>query len=186
MDFLCEHVVQKKKEGLYRFRKVGIISLMVLIPTIIIIGCMALSSIEGLIFLRWSIFLIPLFVWLGLKFGPIYTAYGEVAYEYSISSGKMSVARIYGDRFRREWVEIDLTKLEACAPLEDTYNPDIENKNFARVYRAVSSINAPHIYYAVFKNGRDEDCLIYFEMIKKSYKMIKTYFPRTVSSVLPD
>ncbi len=186
MDFLCEHVVERKKEGLYRFKKSAIISAFVIVPTIIIIACMALSTIsDQLIFLRWSLFLIPLFVWLGAKFGPIFAAYGDMAYEYSVVSGEMSFAKIYGDRFRREMITVKLNKLEACKP----YFPDdrsFEHESFDAVYKAVSSMDAPHIYYAIFRDGRDNRCIIYFEVIKKSLKMIKTYYPQTVMTVVED
>ncbi len=186
MDFLCEHVVERKKEGLYRFKKSGIISAIILLPIILIVACMALSTTsDQLIFLRWSLFLIPLFVWLGAKFGPIFAAYGDEAYEYSIVSGEMEFAKIYGDRFRREWVSFKLNKLEACKPLDRNYN-SLDLEHFDAVYRAVSSMDAPHIYYAIFRDERDNRCLIYFEAVKKSLRMIKTYYPQTVMTVIED
>lgn len=180
MDFLCEHVVERKKEGLYRFKRGAIMTAWIVLPIIFIIGCMALSSLDGLIFLRFSPFLIPLFVFLGLKLGPITMAYGSVAYEYSISSGEMSFSKIYGDRFRRDWVSFSLAKLEACAPYTAAYNSDAENGNFKYIYKAVSSMDAPYIYFAIFRNEHEEACLIFFEVTKKSLKMIKNYYPRTV------
>lgn len=180
MDFLCEHVVERKKEGLYRFKRAGIFAAWIIIPLFIVIACMALSSLDGLIFLRFSIFLIPLFVWLGLKLAPITLAYGSEAYEYSISSGEMTVSKIYGDRFRRDWVTLNLTKLEACAPYTPAYNSDAENGSFRQIYRAVSTMNAPNVYFAIFRDEQEKPCLLFFEATKKSLKMIKHYYPQTV------
>ncbi len=185
MEFLCEHVVNRKKEGLYRFKKSAIITAMVMAPVIIVCVCMALSGIPELQFLRASIFLIPLFVWLAIKFGPIFASYGEEAFEYEVASGEMSFATIYGDRFRREMVSFKLSELEACRPY-DPESRELDNERFSRIYTAVSTMSAPHVYYAIFRDGQDRRCIIYFEVIKKSLKMIKTYYPQTVMTVVED
>ncbi len=183
MDFLCEHVVGRKKEGLYRFKKSAIIALLIIVPLLIILTCMAFAN--QVVYLRYSIFLVPLFVWLGAKLGPILAAYGEEAYEYSIASGEIEFATIYGDRFRREIIAFELKDLEACKPYFSN-DRSLENERFDVTYKAVSSMNAPHIYYAVFKDKKDNRCIIYFEVTKKSLKMIKTYYPQTVMTVIDD
>lgn len=188
MDFLCEHTVERKRVGLYRFKSVAIGSLFVIIPFIIIALCMVISGYsKELLFLRWSIFLIPVFAFVAYKFGPTATAYGRVAYEYSLVSGEMSVAKIYGDRFRREWVSFKLSDAEKIAPYGDErYRSDAENGKFDAVYTACSSMDAPSLYYCIFRNEKNERCILYFEAIKKSLKMIKTYHPATVMSSVPD
>ncbi len=186
MEFLCEHAVERKKVGLYRFKKAAIISLWVIIPAIVIMLCFAISSLNtSLIALRYSIFLVPLVAFFALKLGPLTAAYGEMSYEYSIVSGDISFAKIYGDRFRREWFSFTLSKAEKCAPYDQTYGNEADNGNFDHVYKAVSSFDAPYIYYAIFKNERDERCIVFFEVIKKSLRMIKTYHPQTVMINLP-
>ena len=182
MDFLCEHVVDRKKEGLYKYRKAAIIAGWVIAPIIILVLCMGLSSLnEYTLMLRWVFWFVPvLFVILGGKLGPATAAYGDESYEYSIASCEMSFAKIYGNRFRRDWFTVKLSELEKCAPLTDQAYREISNQSFDRVYKAISSYDAPYIYYAIFKNSNDERCIVYFEVIKKSLKMIKTYFPSTV------
>ncbi len=185
MEFICEHVVERKKEGMYRFKKSAIITAMVLAPAIIVCVCMALGGIPELQFMRAGLFLIPLFVWLAIKFGPIIAAYGEEAFEYEIASGEMTFATIYGDRFRREMVSFKLSELEACRP----YDPDsreLDNECFERTYLAASTLKASHVYYAIFRDYQDRRSIIYFEVIKKSLKMIKTYYPQTVMTVVED
>lgn len=188
MDFLCEHVVERKKEGLYRFKKAAIISAWIILPVVFIIVCLGIGSMnKTLIFLKYSIFLTPLFVFLGAKFGPITAAYGDVSYEYSIASGEMSFAKIFGDRFRREWFSFTVSKMEKCAPLSDSAMREYEDDRFVHTYRAVSSMkNKDKIYFAVFRDKNDDRCIVYFEAVKKSLRMIKTYFPATVMTNLPD
>ncbi len=186
MDFLCEHAVERKKTGLYRFKKAAIISLWIIIPAVIIIICFALSALsDKLIALRYSIFLVPLVAFFALKLGPMTAAYGEETYEYSVASGEMSFAKIYGDRFRREWFSFTLAKAEKCAPYNDTFGSEADNGRFDHIYKAVSSFDAPNIYYAIFRNDRDERCIVFFEVIKKSLRLIKTYYPQTVMTNLP-
>ena len=188
MDFLCEHVVERKKVGLYRYKSYAIASLFVIIPAILIIACMAIGGLStNLMFLRWSIFLVPLFVFIAVKFGPIATAYGRVAYEYSVSSGEISFAKIYGDRFRREWVSFKLSDAEKVAPYHYlTYKEDADRGSFSAVYKACSSMDAPNLYYCIFRDSKNQRCIVYFEVIKKSLRMIKTYCPSTVMTNVPD
>lgn len=186
MDFLCEHAVERKKVGLYRFKKAAIISLWIIIPLIVITICFALSALsDKLIALRYSIFLVPLVAFFALKLGPMTAAYGEMTYEYSVSSGEMAFSKIYGDRFRKEWFSFALAKAEKCAPYDKTHGSEADNGSFAHVYKAVSSFDAPYIYYAIFRNDRDERCIVFFEVIKKSLRLIKTYYPQTVMSNIP-
>ena len=188
MDFLCEHVVERKKEGLYRYKAGFIASLFIIIPAFLIILGMALGNLsKDLLFLRWSIFLVPLFAWLGGKFGPIAVAYGKVAYEYSVTSGEMSFAKIYGDRFRKEWVTVKLPDAEKIAPYHFlNHKEDADRGSFDAVYKACSAMDAPNLYYCIFRDSNNRRCIVYFEVIKKSLKMIKTYFPQTVMTNVPE
>ena len=101
MDFLCEHVVERKKEGFYRFKKTLILLAWIIFPLLFIAVCFGIGSISpALSVFKFSLFLIPLFVFLGLKIAPINMAYGDVSYEYSLNSGTMDFSKIYGLRFK--------------------------------------------------------------------------------------
>ena len=188
MDFLCEHIVERKKEGLYRYKKTGIILAWILGPLTLIVACFGLASTNiALEFLRAGVFIIPpLTAAMAKMFGPITAAYGTEAYEYSVVAGEMSFAKIYGDRFRREWFKIPFDKIEKCAPLGGLNDPQTDGGKYDVIYKAISSVNAPYIYYVIYKDSQDRRCLAYFEPVKKSLRMIKTYFPATVMTNLPD
>ena len=187
MEFLCEHVVDKKREGAYRLVKVGIIALWIMFPLFIIgIGFSLAGALGGAAVIGYAtIFIIPLTAFLAGKFAPMTLAFGEVAFEYTVASGEMSFAKIYGNRFRREWFSLKIADIEKCAPLDSHAERDLESIDVRHTYRAISSDDAPYIYYAIFTNSNGERCLMYFEVIKKSLKMIKTYFPSTVMTNLP-
>ncbi|MBR2460736.1 MAG: hypothetical protein IKB34_05870 [Clostridia bacterium] len=184
MDFLCEHVVPRKKEGLYRFAKTAIIASWIIVPLFIILVCMALINIFELDFLWISLFFIPLFAWLGAKIGPITAAYGEVAYEYSISVGDMEFAKIYGDRFRRKWFCLKVSEMEVIAPYTGAYADKADNGTYDRIYKAISSFSAPNIYYGTWKDEDGKSCIVFFEMIPKSLKLCRSYNHNTVMSTL--
>lgn len=188
MDFICEHVVKRKKEGGYRFKRIAILATWFIVPIAIIAVCFSLASLGGAFeYFKWSVFLIPLFVWLGLKLGPITVVYGEESYEYSIVSGEINFAIIYGDRMRKEWFKIPkISECEKIAPYEGYNKSDVDGGDFYKVYKAVSSLDAPNVYFAIFKDEQQNRCVVLFEVIKKSMKMLKTYYPNTVFKNLSD
>ncbi|MBQ9115554.1 MAG: hypothetical protein IJY04_00870 [Clostridia bacterium] len=184
MDFLCEHVVPRKKEGLYRFAKTAIISAWIIVPAIIIVICLALVTTLELDFLWISVFFIPLFAWLGFKIGPITAAYGEVSYEYSIVTGEMEFAKIFGDRFRKKWFTVKLADMDTIAPYTGIYADKADNGSYDRIYKAVSSFSAPNIYYGTWQDDDGKSCIVFMEMIPKSLKMARSFNHATVMSNL--
>ena len=185
MDFLCEHVVTRKKEGTYRFAKSAIIAAWVVVPAFLIMLSLALiSTFDGLDFLWISLFLIPLFVFLGAKIGPITAAYGDVSYEYSIVSGEVEFAKIYGDRFRKKWFTVKLSDMETIAPYDGMYADKADKGSYDRIYKAISSFDAPNIYYGVWQDEDGKNCIVFMEMIPKSLKMARSYNHTTVMTKL--
>lgn len=184
MEFLCEHVVPRKKEGLYRFKKSAIIAAWVVIPFILIVVCLALVTALELDFLWISLFFIPLFVFLGAKIGPITAAYGDVSYEYSIVSGEVEFAKIYGDRFRKKWFTVKLSDMEIIAPYDGIYADKADKGTYDRIYKAISSFDAPNIYYGTWQDEDGKSCIVFMEMIPKSLKMARSYNHTTVMTKL--
>lgn len=184
MDFICEHVVERKKEGLYRFAKYFIAGAWILVPTLLIILCMALINTFELDFLWFSVFLIPLFVFLAIKLGPITCAYGEVSYEYSIVSGEAEFAKIYGDRFRKAWFKVKLSELETVAPYTGMYAEKADNGTYDKIFKAVSSLDAPNVYFGIWTDEDGKRCLLFMELIPKSLKMMRSYNRTAVISTL--
>ena len=187
MEFLCEHVVDKKKVGAYKMVKPLIAMLWILFPLAVIgIGFTIAGALGGVAVIGYAtIFVIPLTAFLAGKFAPATMAFGELSFEYTVASGEMSLAKIYGNRFRREWFSFKISDMEKCAPLTEDAEKEIARMRFDHTYAAISGFDAPNVYYAIFKDSNDDRCLVYFEMIKKSLRLIKTYYPATVSSNLP-
>ena len=181
MEFLCEHVVVRKKEGAYRFLKTAILAAWIVVPLIAVLFCTAIAqSNPSLAFLNVSIFFLPFFVFLAAKIGPITAAYGEISYEYSIASGEMEFSKIYGDRFRKKWFEVKLSDMEIIAPYDGMYADKADNGSYGKVYKAISSFDANNIYYGVWDDENGVRCIVFFEMIPKSLKMARSYNRSTV------
>lgn len=186
MEFLCEHVVSRRKEGLYRFAKPAIIAAWIAVPVVIIIICLGSALAFDLDFLWISVFMIPLFAWLAVKIGPITAAYGEVAYEYSIVSGEVEFAKIYGDRFRRKWFTVKFADMETVAPYSGIYTDKADRVTYDKIYKAVSSLDAPNVYFGTWTDDRGRNCILFMEMIPKSLKMARSYNHTTVMTKLAD
>jgi hypothetical protein len=188
MEFLCEYTVDRKKEGAYKFLKPLIFSMWFIVPIILMIICVGIGNTLGGIggLFKAAVFIVPILTaGLAKFFAPITMAYGEIAYEYTIVSGEISFAKIFGNRLRREWFKVKLTELEKCGPYDADAKKELKNSSFNKVYMAASSENAERIYYLVGKNEKGETCLVIFEVIKKSLRMIKTYHPQTKVIDLP-
>ena len=168
---------------MYRFAKSAIIAAWVIVPAIIIMVCLALVTALELDFLWISLFFIPLFVFLGAKIGPITAAYGDVAYEYSIVSGEIEFAKIYGDRFRKKWFTVKLSDMEIIAPYDGMYADKADKGNYDRIYKAISSFDAPNVYYGIWEED-GKKCIVFMEMIPKSLKMARSYNHTTVMTKL--
>lgn len=146
--------------------------------------CLALVTALELDFLWISLFFIPLFVFLGAKIGPITAAYGDVAYEYSIVSGEIEFAKIFGDRFRKKWFTAKLSEMEIIAPYDGIYADKADKGNYDRIYKAISSFDAPNIYYGIWQDEDGKKCIVFMEMIPKSLKMARSYNHTTVMTKL--
>ena len=115
MEFLCEYTVDRKKEGLYRFLKPALISLWFIVPLILIaIGFAIGGAVGNLGGLAYAVVFIvpPVTAGLAKFFAPSTVAFGDISYEYTIVSGEMSFAKIFGDRYRREWFSLKISDME--------------------------------------------------------------------------
>ena len=130
-----------------------------------------------------TIFIIPLTAFLAGKFGPLTMAYGEVAFEYTISSGDMTFAKIYGNRFRRTILEIDLRQVSRIAPLDnDVWTAHADKWRPEREYSAISSLKAPDLYFMLFEYGDNRKkekrrTVLYFEATNRALQICRFYNP---------
>ena len=105
-----EHAVSQKIEGRWLAARIGLVFFYV---------CVALSMLLigiGTGYLAPLIALTPLLIWI-LVF--VTWRFVAVDYEYSITSGVLTFARIYGNRSRHTVLEIELRQASRIAPLDN-------------------------------------------------------------------
>ncbi len=100
--------------------------------------------------------------------------------EYSMTSGVMTFAYIYGGGFtRRKALDLFIKDMREIAPVTDDTMAHLNSLGVERDYRFVSSSRADDMYYAVFeKDGKL--CVVYFEATAKTLQILHYYNHATV------
>ncbi len=106
--------------------------------------------------------------------------YTQPEYEYSMTSGIITFAVIYGGRSRKKVFEATIKEMEAIAPLSSVNSQKIDDYKPERVYEGASSHDSPDTYFALFENENGERCVYYFEATGRALKILRHYNPRTV------
>lgn len=160
---IYEYVVSQKTEGKWRLKKIG----MLLLYVAFIVAWFVFGFVSHLFPL---LALMPVTLWMLVFFT---WRYVKVEYEYSMTSGDVTVSNIYGGRSRKKVVEFRLKDCSLIAPLAThdfkarDYEPEI-------TYTALSSEKAQDVYFALFeKDGKR--CILYFEATAKALKICRFY-----------
>ena len=129
--------------------------------------------------IAWPLFaLVPLLLWI-LVF--VTWRYTDIEYEYTITSGKLTFCKIYGNRTRKRMFEMDLRDAVLIAPLDGgTYSARATAYRPERSFEGVSSFHAPNIYMLLFeldarKRADKRRAIFYFEATSKSLSICRFY-----------
>ena len=168
-----EFVVRQKIEGKWRFARVGLILLYILFPLVILFLGMKAQVIAPLLAL------VPISLWV-LIF--ITWRLVSIEYEYSITSGILTFAKIYGGRSRRKILELSLHDAVRIAPLENADEATRANAwRPEREYSGISSLRAPDIYFILFEDKSDKKArrraVFYFEATERALQICRFYNP---------
>lgn len=120
--------------------------------------------------------LMPVTLWMLVFFT---WRYVNLEYEYSMTSGEMTLSKIYGGRSRKKIIEFKLKDCTLIAPYDEgeervkSYSPE-------KVYYMLSDINAQNAYVALLeKDGKH--IAVCFEATEKALKICRFYnAPATV------
>ncbi len=167
-----EFAVSQKNEGKWRAARIGLILFYILYVLGIVFVGMKYSVIAPLLaFIPLSLWVIIFITWRRVS----------VDYEYSVTSGTLTFAKIYGNRSRRKIFEMNLRDAVRIAPLGDeeeaargaAYHPE-------REFVGVSSMSAPDIYFILFelndkKSGEKRRAIFYFEATSKMLSICRFY-----------
>ena len=169
-----EHAVSQKIEGKWLLARIGLVFLYVSLTVVILLCGICTRIFVPLLALT------PVFIWI-LVF--ITWRFVSVDYEYSITSGTLTFAKIYGNRSRRTFLEIELRQASRIAPLDNgTWTAQADKWHPEREFSAISSLKAPDIYFILFefkdKKGKEKRrAVFYFEATARALQICRFYNP---------
>lgn len=168
MDFSgYEYTVEQRTEGSLLIRKILFIALYIaFVFAWIVMGVLTRILVPLLALIPLTTAILVYFTWL----------YCRVEFEYSVVSGELAVTAIYGNRKRAKMTEVRIKDIVMVAPWDDEAACEKASQyGVEKSYFAVSSKNAPGIYFALFENAKGKNCIIYFEPDEKLIKLLKFY-----------
>lgn len=166
-----ELVVNQKTEGKWRLRRI-----LMLLGYVLVIGGFAGICIATRV--------VPLICIAPVLAGALWFftwKYVCVSYRYRIISGDMIFARILKDTDIHPMLTFHIKDATAIAPLTEEGKAAVKAANPEKSIWAASSVNAGRLFYALFRDEKGKNCVIYFEVTDKTLKLLKYYNADTVS-----
>ena len=170
-----EFVVVQKTEGRWILAKAGLLFLYICVG----LAALLLGVIYRLI--APMIAFVPVLIWMLVFFTWRYTC---VEYEYSITSGELTFAKIFGNRSRHTVLRLHLRDAVCIAPLD---NGEHSQRAAAwrpeREFSAISTNTAPDVYYILFEHGGNgtradaRRAIFYFEATARALQICRFYNP---------
>ena len=160
-----EFVVTQKIEGKWRMRRMlAIVGYVVFALAFFTLGVTVRLLVPLLA-------LTPLFLWMLVFFTWRYT---RPDYEITTVSNSLRFAIVYGNRTRRPQLEVEFRKMQKIAPYDDAGQAEVKRFAPDKTYTAVSSMDAPDLYYAIWEEEKNH-CVLFFEATEQLLKICKYY-----------
>lgn len=178
MANFAEYTVEKKVEGSYRWKRIGMWLSYFLVPAIlmIIMFALGLGAIALIVFIPlYFPFLLPKIIY------PATFRYVDIEYEYTIISGDLTISYIFGRRSRKEWLApTSISSMQRIAPYRNEYKAEADSDDIVNRYEAVATKNHPDNYYALFDNEKGEKCMVMFQATTKVIKLLAFHNKKTI------
>jgi len=164
-----EYVVAQKKTGKYALRKLILIVCYIVYTLVLLaVGMLTRLAAPLLALTPLTLAIIIFFTW----------RYVNIEYEYSITSGEVTVSKILGGRSRHEMVQFRLRDCSMIAPLQDRmWSEKAELFAAEKSWSALSSEDAEDAYFAAYETEEGKRCIVYFEATEKALKVCRFYNP---------
>lgn len=105
-----------------------------------------------------------------------------VHYDYRIVSNELFFSVVYNRKRRKEIGSLDISKLDAIAPYDGKYRELAEKVSYDKIHDFSSSLDDPHVYYAVYTDEESgEKSIFFFNVSEKMLKLLKLYNRKTIS-----
>ena len=162
-----EYVIKQKNTGKTRLMKVLFVCGYVLFVAVMMSVAVVTRLGAPIVALTpFGLALIIFFSW----------RYTSVEFEYSFTSGEVTVSKIFGGRTRRELISFRLRDCSMIAPATDRVGKDRAAAFRAdETVTALSEPDAPDAYFAAFEDQDGKKGLVYFEATQKSLRICHFY-----------
>lgn len=101
----------------------------------------------------------------------------DVEFEYSITSGILTLSKIFGNRSRKKLMEMTIKDASVIAPLNDKLQKSkLDAYQPEKVYFALSSPDAEDGYFMLFEQ-EGVACALLFEATAQTLKICRFYNP---------
>ena len=171
-----EYVVSRKNQGAQKVKPV----LFILGYIIFVVGAIIFAVVTRIAATLVALAPLALAVVVFLTW-----RYTKIEYEYSVTSGVLTLSEIYGGRSRKKIVEFRLKECVAIAPLSDPAKREYANRYDAQIsYIALSHKDSPNGYFAAFEDERGKRCIMFFDANEKMLKICRFYNP-SATTIIP-
>lgn len=163
-----EYAVVQRPEGKWRVKRVALIFLYIFVGVAWLVGVVGVLKL-------WPLgMFVPLVVWMLVFFT---WRFVSVEHEYTMASGVISFAEIYGRRTRRQKAEFKIRELKKIAPMNRTYERDFDDPRIAIRYDFRGSAASPDSYFFLFTTESGKTGVVLFEATAKALKIFRFYNP---------
>jgi len=167
-----EFAVRQAAKGKWLAARILLIVTYITLPlAMVVIGLNTGTLLPCLVLSPVAVWLLYFFTW----------RYVCVEYEYAITGGDFTLSRVFGGRSRRRMLTITLKDAVRIAPLENEAESEKATAwHPEREYIAVSSFEAPDIYFILFEHsdkGEKRRAILYFEATEKALQLCRFYTP---------
>lgn len=162
-------IPDRKRNRVHRRRRTAMIVSYVLFPLVFIMFFTAIN-------LPWFIFFVAFATVMYITISWRHVV--DYMHEYSITSGELTLSKIFGNSSRKTIVRLTIKDAAAIAPLTvpaqrerlDDYAPEV-------VYNALSCPDAEDGYFLIWRDENDRKCALLFEATAQALKLCRFYNP---------
>jgi len=166
----CERVVKQRIEGRWLWYRITLIAIYVALALILL----SLALSRHIAFLA----LLPL---LGIPLVMITWRFVCVEYEYSLEGGVLSLAKVYGKRYRTEVFSCEVRRMVLIAPNTEENRERAMRNRPERAYTAVSGKRAENVWLAVMEESEKSFSVFYFEADDELCARLRFYNPSAMT-----
>ncbi len=171
---MFEYLIKKKAEGAFLARRILVIAgyallsfafIMIEFLYIIPTGDAALVVIVALLEISAVVLLV------------IFTKqFLHIEYEYEIAAGEIRFYTIYGKKYRKTKLELELSDLFEVGEFDEIAAERLENTGLEASHVFISSIHADNLCYGLFSDENVKS-IVYFEAPDEAIALIRKYNP---------